>query len=190
MEEGSQQVKFCQSSLCEIKEAQPLSNFYNDKTKLDGKSGICKVCAKKAHKLWRSNPEVAANYKTYNNQYLKNKRETDSSHRLEVNIKSRTHHGLRNSETRKSVSNVYLLGCSYKQLRVYLESLFTEGMSWDNYGKGGWEVDHIKPCASFDLSDLKQQRICFHYTNLQPLWRIDNRKKSDKFKEEVCDENR
>lgn len=47
-------------------------------------------------------------------------------------------------------------------------------------GKHGWHVDHIIPCSSFDLTDIKQQKICFHYTNLQPLWAIDNLKKSNK----------
>jgi len=55
-------------------------------------------------------------------------------------------------------------------------------MTWSNYGKG-WHIDHIKPCASFDLSNPEQQKICFHYTNLQPLWAIDNIKKGAKFTE-------
>jgi hypothetical protein len=54
-------------------------------------------------------------------------------------------------------------------------------MSWNNYGIKGWHIDHIKPCSSFDLSDLEQQKKCFHYTNLQPLWWYDNLIKSDKY---------
>jgi len=45
-----------------------------------------------------------------------------------------------------------------------------KGMTWENRGKGGWHIDHVLPYASFDLSDPEQQKICFHYTNLQPLW--------------------
>ena len=48
-------------------------------------------------------------------------------------------------------------------------------MTWENYGE--WEVDHILPCASFDLEQPEAQRQCFHYTNLQPLWKADNRSK-------------
>ena len=59
-------------------------------------------------------------------------------------------------------------------LKLHLENQFVDGMNWNNYGKNGWHIDHIKPCASFDLTDPKQQKICFHYTNLQPLWAIDN----------------
>jgi hypothetical protein len=46
--------------------------------------------------------------------------------------------------------------------------------------KAAWHVDHIIPCSSFDLTDSEQQKKCFHYTNLQPLWAIDNLKKSNK----------
>ena len=52
------------------------------------------------------------------------------------------------------------------------------GMTWDNYGE--WHIDHIKPCSSFNMLIEEERKRCFHYTNLQPLWAIDNIKKSDK----------
>ena len=67
-----------------------------------------------------------------------------------------------------------------KELKIYLESLFQEGMTWDNYNFYGWHIDHIIPIASFDLSDPEQQKKCFHYTNLQPLWASDNLQKGVK----------
>ena len=76
---------------------------------------------------------------------------------------------------------IYLLGCSIEVARFHLECQFTKGMSWDNYGYNGWHIDHIRPCASFDLTDSEQQKQCFHYTNLQPLWAEDNLKKGDKY---------
>jgi hypothetical protein len=69
------------------------------------------------------------------------------------------------------------LGCNSVQLRKHLQSKFTDGMSWDNYGRGGWEIDHIRPCCYFDLTDEEQVKICFNFSNLQPLWSADNRKK-------------
>jgi hypothetical protein len=55
-------------------------------------------------------------------------------------------------------------------------------MNWKNYGKGEgkWNIDHILPCASFDLTQESEQHRCFHYNNLQPLWEIDNLKKGAK----------
>lgn len=73
------------------------------------------------------------------------------------------------------------LGCTSDELKIYLESKFKPGMSWDNYGVHGWHIDHIKPCAKFDMTDPEEQRRCFHYTNLQPLWATENRRKHDKF---------
>jgi desulfoferrodoxin (superoxide reductase-like protein) len=61
-----------------------------------------------------------------------------------------------------------------------LEKQFKLGMNWDNYGRSGWHIDHIKPCASFDLTKKEEQLKCFHYTNLQPLWARENLIKSDK----------
>lgn len=71
-----------------------------------------------------------------------------------------------------------LIGCSISFLRGYLEAKFTEGMSWDNHGE--WHIDHIKPCASFNLLDDEEQQKCFHYKNLQPLWAQENLSKGAK----------
>lgn len=76
---------------------------------------------------------------------------------------------------KKAARSVELLGCSINELMKHIETKWQFGMSWDNYGK--WHLDHIRPCASFDLLDPQQQRDCFHYTNLQPLWALDNQRK-------------
>ena len=79
----------------------------------------------------------------------------------------------------KSKSTLQLLGASVDQVWNYLESQFQPGMTRQNHGL--WHLDHKRPCASFDLNDPKQQAICFHYTNLQPLWAKDNLKKGAKY---------
>ena len=68
-----------------------------------------------------------------------------------------------------------VIGCSKRDLVAHIEAQFKPGMSWGNYGIGGWEMDHLKPCASFDLKDAEQLRACFHFTNLRPRWQADNR---------------
>lgn len=72
-----------------------------------------------------------------------------------------------------------LIGCTVEQLRIHLEDQFLPGMSWENYGE--WEVDHRRPCGSFDLREEAQQRECFHYSNLQPMWAPDNASKGAKW---------
>lgn len=67
-----------------------------------------------------------------------------------------------------------LLGCSILFLRHWLARQFQPRMTWKNYGRRGWHIDHIKPCASFDLRKSSEQRKCFHYTNLRPLWWDEN----------------
>lgn len=109
---------------------------------------------------------------------FRERREADPIFRLTNNLRKRLHDALAGKN--KSKATLKLLGCSIEELRLHLESQFEEGMSWENYSFYGWHVDHIRPCASFDLSDSQQQQECFHYTNLQPLWAKDNLAKSDK----------
>ena len=71
------------------------------------------------------------------------------------------------------------VGCTSEKLRKHLEEQFENGMTWENIGK--WHIDHIKPCAKFDLNLEEEKHKCFHYTNLQPLWAVDNLKKSDTY---------
>ena len=79
----------------------------------------------------------------------------------------------------KKGSAIEYLGCSMKNFKEYIASKFQPNMSWENYGD--WHIDHIKPCASFDLRDFEQQKVCFHYSNLQPLWAEDNLSKGAKY---------
>lgn len=80
----------------------------------------------------------------------------------------------------KSESTIKLLGCSVDYFKSYFESLFTEGMSWDAYMRGEIHIDHIRPCKKFNLTKPSEQRECFNYKNLQPLWRLDNLRKGTK----------
>ena len=71
-----------------------------------------------------------------------------------------------------------LLGCSIYKVKQYLEQQFKEGMNWKNHGIYGWHIDYIIPCCRFDLTKLDEQKKCFHYTNLQPLWANENLSKN------------
>lgn len=110
------------------------------------------------------------------NVYKYNRYHRDINFRIRICLRQRLRKVLK--KIHKSTSILKLIGCSLKELKQHLESQFLKNMSWSNYGL--WHIDHIKPCASFDLRKKSEQRKCFHYTNLQPLWAVDNLKKGAK----------
>ena len=103
----------------------------------------------------------------------------DPVFKLERNLRSRLYHALKNQKADKKYRTKQLTGCELSFLKGYLEANFTEGMTWENHGS--WHIDHIKPCCSFDLTQEEEQKKCFHYTNLQPLWANDNLSKGGKY---------
>lgn len=114
-------------------------------------------------------------------EYLARRRETDDNYKIRSALRGRIVQALKAKGVSKSKSVIELLGCDIQFLRGYLEARFLPGMTWANYGRQpGWNLDHRIPCAEFDLRDSVQQRQCFHYSNIQPLWAKDNLAKSAK----------
>jgi len=133
-------------------------------------------------KEYRSKKENKIKINIRNNKYKKNKRINNIHFRMYESLSSRIRSGLKQQLVKKDYKQKEsytkkVLGCSFENLKEYLENQFKDGMSWDNYGKNGWEIDHIKPCCSFNLSKPEEQIKCFNYKNLQPLWAKDNMKK-------------
>jgi len=118
--------------------------------------------------------------KEYRNQYRNNRFKTDISFKLLCSCRARLRKAIKGSN--KSASTKKLLGCTIEYLKQHLEKQFTERMTFENYGK--WHIDHIIPCSSFNMENEEEQRQCFHYTNLQPLWAEDNLRKSNKIGEQ------
>ena len=114
------------------------------------------------------------------NKYRRKKFKTDPSFKIEFLLRTRIRDCLKKQAGIKAKKSLELLGCTSKQARDHLESQFTEGMTWDNMGRGGWHIDHIIPCAFFDLTKPSHQKVCFNWQNLQPLWEKDNCVKGDK----------
>jgi hypothetical protein len=100
--------------------------------------------------------------------------------RLCHNLHTRCQQAIKFALAKKSRGTWKLIGCTPGFLIEHLESKFLPGMSWENYGKA-WHVDHIRPCASFNLEDPEQQEACFNFLNLQPLWKHENFSKSSFF---------
>jgi hypothetical protein len=116
---------------------------------------------------------------TYYMRVTKQRLINDPTLRIKFRIRKRVWEAISRQGTFKDKPTLELLGCtSIDMVRKYIEKQFTEGMSWDNYGK--WHIDHIKPISKFNLLDPNQQKLAFHYTNLQPLWAVDNLRKGDR----------
>lgn len=108
------------------------------------------------------------------------RRRTDLRFAIECRLGGQLRNAVAKRHFKKSDSTLNLLGCSVPEFIHHIESLFLPGMSWEN--RSEWDLDHIRPVSSFsDMSDPVQQRQCFHYTNLQPLWKTLNREKSHKW---------
>lgn len=143
------------------------------------------------NKLWvDKNKEYKKNYDKAREERIKesrskqhleyyHSRKSDPIYRLKRSLRSRLYFALVNNS--KAGKTIDMIGCSMDFLKSYLESKFKDGMSWDNYGEGGWHVDHIIPCVAFDLSKIEEQYKCFNYTNLQPLWYFENCSKGGKY---------
>ena len=126
------------------------------------------------------------NAKRYQNRDLEERRrrwrervDSDPGFKVEYLLRGRINAAFRFRGIHRSLKTEELLGCPVVVAMAHIEAQFADGMSWDNWGE--WEVDHVKPCAAFDLTDPAQQRECFHYSNLQPLWSFDNRSKGDRW---------
>jgi hypothetical protein len=115
-------------------------------------------------------------FKEERNAKRRQRYKTDINYKILSLLRCRIHVALKGNS--KSAKTRKLVGCDIPFLKQYLAEQFDEGMSWENHGE--WEIDHIMPCASFDMSDPLQQSECFNYKNLQPLWAEDNNSKSDK----------
>jgi hypothetical protein len=145
-----------------------ISEFHKNLTKPDKHTDLCKSCT--VSKSSRDKP--------ISNARVRERRRTDSGFRITHSLRSRLQHAIKGNT--KSAKTLELLGCEVDYLKYHLESQFDENMTWDNYGSY-WHIDHIRPCASFDLTQENEQMECFHYTNLQPLEKIENMKKGDKY---------
>ena len=148
------------SPLKGIKKTKPVWNKGKSKYKNDGERKL----------YWRERYRLAY-YKLTPQQ------------RFALSIRTRIRNAFKiNSKTSSTES---LLGCTMQFFRNYIENKFANGMSWDNYGnkKNQWSLDHIYPISKFDLTKEEEQKKAFHYKNCQPLWAIENFKKSDKILE-------
>ena len=170
------------------------TEFNKRMSRSDGLYSLCKSCKSKKDKSYCDNnkqklkvkqqekylrnrdkyllqaKEHASKNKKSRNAYLIKYYNTRPEAKLIKNLRNRTNIFIKQAGVQKTSSSSKLLGCTGKEAREYIESQFTKGMTWGNYGLDGWTIDHILPCTSFNIADPDQQKLCFHYTNLRPLW--------------------
>ncbi len=163
LKEKYKDVKKCNECL-KIKQK---IEFYPDKKAPHGLQNKCIPCVKEYNLKYGY---VAERDTKYQNERRKN----DIQHKLRDVLQKRIHSNLKLKKLNRTLEYV---GCNIEFLMEYLSNRFLPEMSWRNHGTI-WEIDHIKPCASFDLTNLEQQKECFHYTNLQPLFKTSDIAKS------------
>jgi hypothetical protein len=189
-------MKFC--SLCSKNIDVKL--FVKRKHSKDGLDSWCKSCSRSKSKEWNKKNKhrrkaINAKYALENrdkvlqdmrNWYSKNaeqvkenikrrtkeREKTDTNFLLTRRLRSRLGSALKGNY--KTGSAVKDLGCTVEFLKQYLESQWQRGMTWENYGRDGWEIDHIIPLGSSDLSCPEVLKTVCHYTNLRPLWKAQN----------------
>ena len=183
-----------QCSKC--KKHRLIEDFWKNKTTKDGLEYACKFCknnytAKNADRIKKYQAKYREcnreklnghnrNYGKANRKLLskkeKERKQNDVCFKLTKRLRTRLWCAIKNNQ--KKGSAIGDLGCSVEELKQYLEDRFLPGMSWENYGE--WHIDHIKPLSRFNLMDRSQVKLACHYTNLQPLWAVDNLAKGSK----------
>lgn len=164
-------VTIIEKKCTKCNETKEVSQFYRENNNKDGYNSICKVCYKDKNKR--------LNRREYHAKYMRERRANDENFRILGNLRHRINLALKMNF--KAAKTRELLGCSVSELWIHLETQFTDGMTKENYGQDGWEVDHIVPCDSFDLTNHEEQKKCFHFSNLQPLWKTENASKGNRW---------
>jgi len=121
--------------------------------------------------------EIKEKMDIYRREYERERRK-DPVFRMKKNMRFLLWQAIKRTKVSKRSKTIQRLGIPFDQFKIYIESKFQDGMSWDNYGL--WHLDHIKPLASFDLTDERSLNEACHYLNLQPLWAEENQRKHKK----------
>lgn len=162
--------RFC--SVCKIEKTR--KDFYPS-----GNVGRCKSCWLIKLSIERTSPKAMSRARERaRGKYAREMIAGNVQYILKVRLSSRIRTALRRESIHKAGCTLKLVGCSMDDFKLHLEKKFTTGMTWTNMGE--WHLDHIIPCDVFDLTDVRQQQACFHFTNLRPLWGAENIRKSNK----------
>jgi hypothetical protein len=178
-------------------------DFSKNSSNKDGLDSWCKACSREASNTYASSHRDEAKARAH--KWAKEHKDRvrlrakESYHnnidrKLGMLLRNRLGHLLRNRQKRGSA--IRDLGCSLSKFKGYIEALFYphprtgEMMTWNNWARDGWHLDHIKPLSSFDLTDRESFLKACHYSNIQPLWAEENLSKGARISEEINDATR
>jgi hypothetical protein len=153
-----------------------LTEYYYD-ISIQNYKEICKDCKSNHNKEYRID----------NRDEINNKRSIERQINPQIRIRdsfsSRLCHLVKNQSKSSKLLSKYL-GCSFDEFIKWIQYQFVEGMTMDNYGKE-WHIDHVKPCASYDLTNEKELGECMNWKNLRPCWKMENLSKGSKINDEL-----
>lgn len=187
-------VKIC--SKCEKELPATIEYFYRDKNRKDGLNYWCKECCRKYRQSDKGKKSIKKYFKENKEKILECQKKYSQSEEGKLTQKRSDKKHYEKNKLSKCISVTIrkslkgnknghhwenLVGYNLEKLKQHLESLFHEGMNWDNQGK--WHVDHIKPISSFNITsyDCEDFQECWTLENLQPLWAKDNLSKGAKY---------
>ncbi len=173
-------IKNTPKECARCRETKEGKKFAKDIYNPDGLSAYCKKCmAIKQGHYNASNPESAMEYYRANREQIFERYalrvKNNPALRLLNNLRSRLRLCLKSQNAVKSTATIDLAGCTRTALMEHIQRKFRDGMDW--------HVDHIKPCKLFNMLIESEQKDCFHWSNLQPLFGLENLKKGAKYEE-------
>jgi signal recognition particle GTPase len=192
LREKYKDVKKCNTCL----EIKPKVEFYPDKKAPHGYQNKCISCVKEYNRTSNKylNPLNKQKHKEYQEKHKERwkqlKKEAYANniqYRITQTLRDRLYKAIKNEW--KNESAIKLLGCSIEEFKLHLEKHFSPEMSWKNHGKI-WEIDHIVGCANFNMENLEEQKKCFHYTNMQPLFKTSDIAKSFGYVDHIGNRNK
>ena len=195
-------VTYTEKTCCACKKIKSLKEFCKKTASIDGFANKCKQCGseydkkyyqdnaerckKRQKELSENNPNCRKKYRESHrvelNEYSRLRLKNNSLLKLNSNIRNAIGRSLRGMKGGRHWED--LVGWTAEEGKKHLESLFTEGMSWGNYGRGKykWSLDHIIAVRWWNITstDCQEFKDCWALKNLQPLWHVRNVEKGDR----------
>jgi hypothetical protein len=180
-------VLFCEK--CKI--TKDVSFFKRNSKSKTGFYKMCNACWKP--KTWNSEKQKASEkkYVLANPEKMKEKWKRASlrpNRIIRERLNKRISCALQSVNNRKINNTHEYVGCDMKYLKKWFEYHFSDNtLGWHN--KGDWHIDHVMPCAVFDLTKPEEQLKCFHWSNLRPCLKLENMEKGDKIIPELIEKH-